>query len=225
MSWLFPSGGQSIGASASASVLPKNIQGWFPSAEPWTLTNLDFLLTWSLIKMSIFLYMKYSENSHTYSVGRNMEKLQKIIFIPSSSFGDLDTLQIMSPETALLHPGDFWLKCLALKININPMLQCWGDKGMMASELEHQSVLQLSKCHMKVKVEFWRVQLIMCYYFIIFNRRVLLIFLPRTRVDFERMINRLPCQQWKGWCCPWQGVITQTGLWEGRQSPHLHVSI
>ena len=28
MSWLFPSGGQSIGASAS--VLPMNIQGWFP---------------------------------------------------------------------------------------------------------------------------------------------------------------------------------------------------
>ena len=30
MSWLFASGGQSIGASASASVPPKNIQGLFP---------------------------------------------------------------------------------------------------------------------------------------------------------------------------------------------------
>ena len=30
MSWLFPSGGQSIGALASASALPVNIQGWFP---------------------------------------------------------------------------------------------------------------------------------------------------------------------------------------------------
>ena len=30
MSPLFPSGSQSIGASASASVLPVNIQGWFP---------------------------------------------------------------------------------------------------------------------------------------------------------------------------------------------------
>ena len=29
MSWLFASGGQSIGASASVSVLPMNIQGWF----------------------------------------------------------------------------------------------------------------------------------------------------------------------------------------------------
>ena len=30
MSWLFPSGGQSIGVSASALVPPINIQGWFP---------------------------------------------------------------------------------------------------------------------------------------------------------------------------------------------------
>ena len=29
-SWFFASGGQSIGASALASVLPMNIQGWFP---------------------------------------------------------------------------------------------------------------------------------------------------------------------------------------------------
>ena len=30
VSWLFTSSGQSIGATASASVLPVNIQGWFP---------------------------------------------------------------------------------------------------------------------------------------------------------------------------------------------------
>ena len=30
MSWLFPPGGQSTGASASASVIPMNIKGWFP---------------------------------------------------------------------------------------------------------------------------------------------------------------------------------------------------
>ena len=33
-SWLFASGGQSIGAPASASVLPMNIQDWFPLG--WT---------------------------------------------------------------------------------------------------------------------------------------------------------------------------------------------
>ena len=30
MSWLFASGGQSVGTSASTSVLPMNIQDWFP---------------------------------------------------------------------------------------------------------------------------------------------------------------------------------------------------
>ena len=34
-SWLFPSGGQSIGASASASVPPMHIQGWFPLGLDW----------------------------------------------------------------------------------------------------------------------------------------------------------------------------------------------
>ena len=40
MSWLFTSCGQSIGASASASVLPKSNQGWFPLR----LTSLISLL-------------------------------------------------------------------------------------------------------------------------------------------------------------------------------------
>ena len=38
MSWFFTSGGQSIGASALASVLPKNIQDWFPlGLTGWSL--------------------------------------------------------------------------------------------------------------------------------------------------------------------------------------------
>ena len=41
MSQLFASGGQNIGASASTSVLPINIQGWFPLG----LTGLIFLQT------------------------------------------------------------------------------------------------------------------------------------------------------------------------------------
>ena len=41
MSQLFASGGQSIGASASASVLPMNIQDWFPLG----LTSWIFLLS------------------------------------------------------------------------------------------------------------------------------------------------------------------------------------
>ena len=46
MSQLFSSGGQSIGVSASASVLPMNIQGWFP----WGLTGLISLQSKGLSK-------------------------------------------------------------------------------------------------------------------------------------------------------------------------------
>ena len=46
VSWLFASGGQIIGASASASVLPMNIQGWFPLG----LTGLISLLSKGLSK-------------------------------------------------------------------------------------------------------------------------------------------------------------------------------
>ena len=47
MSQLFASGGQSIGASASASVLPMNIQGWFPLR----LTGLISLLSKGLTRV------------------------------------------------------------------------------------------------------------------------------------------------------------------------------
>ena len=47
MSQLFASGGQSIGASASAPVLPVNIQGWFPLG----LTALISLLSKGLSRV------------------------------------------------------------------------------------------------------------------------------------------------------------------------------
>ena len=47
MTWLFASSGQSIGASASASVLLMNIQGWFPLG----LTGLISLLSRGLSKI------------------------------------------------------------------------------------------------------------------------------------------------------------------------------
>ena len=47
MSQLFSSGGQSIGVSASASVLPVNIQGWFPLG----LTGLISLLSKGLSRV------------------------------------------------------------------------------------------------------------------------------------------------------------------------------
>ena len=46
MSWLFTSGGQSVGASSLASILPMNIQGWFHLG----LTGLISLLVQGALK-------------------------------------------------------------------------------------------------------------------------------------------------------------------------------
>ena len=47
MSWLFTTGGQNIGASASASVFSVNVQGWFP----FGLTGLISLLSKGLSRV------------------------------------------------------------------------------------------------------------------------------------------------------------------------------
>ena len=54
VSWLFASGGQSIGASALVSVLPMNIQGWFPlTLTGWISLQSKWL---SGVFFSIILY-------------------------------------------------------------------------------------------------------------------------------------------------------------------------
>ena len=63
VSWLFPSDGQSIGASASASILPMNIQGWFLLE----LTGLISLQSKGLSRPSIALQLE-SINSLVHSV-------------------------------------------------------------------------------------------------------------------------------------------------------------
>ena len=46
VSQLFTSGGQSTGASASPSVLPMNLQGWFPLVLFYCIFKNTYLFTW-----------------------------------------------------------------------------------------------------------------------------------------------------------------------------------
>ena len=70
MSWLFKSGGQSFGASASASVFPMNIQSWFPLG----LTGL------------ILLSKGYQRYKRDYITNANNERLFRVTKIPTVFF-------------------------------------------------------------------------------------------------------------------------------------------
>ena len=63
MSWLVTSGCQSIGASASASVLPMNIQGWLP----WGLTGLISLQSKGLSRVFSWEYQFFSAQPSLWS--------------------------------------------------------------------------------------------------------------------------------------------------------------
>ena len=79
VSWLFASGGQSIGASVSASVLPMNMQGWFPLG----LTGLISLQSKGLSRVfsnttvqrhqffSALSSLWFSSHIHTWLVDKN----------------------------------------------------------------------------------------------------------------------------------------------------------
>ena len=125
--WLFTSGGQSIGVSASASVLPMNIQGWFP----WGLTSLISLQSKGLSRVfsnsTVWKHKFFSaqpslwSNSHLYMitgktialtiwtfVGKvvsllfNMLSRFFITYLPRSKCPLISWLQ--SPSTVILEP-------------------------------------------------------------------------------------------------------------------------
>ena len=76
MSQVFPSGGQNTGASASASVLPMNIQGWFP-------LGLAGLISLQYKGLSTVF-----SNTNTYK--RNLEKWYWRIYLQGNN-GERDT--------------------------------------------------------------------------------------------------------------------------------------
>ena len=80
VSWLFESGGQSIGALASASVLPMNIQCWFLLG----LTGLISLLSKGLSQESSALglfYFPALTSVHDYRKNHSFDYTNKVMFV------------------------------------------------------------------------------------------------------------------------------------------------
>ena len=74
MSQLFASGGQSIGASAPATVFPMNMQGWFPlglnslllAVQATLRSLLQYHSSKALIQCSVFFMVQLSHQYTTY---------------------------------------------------------------------------------------------------------------------------------------------------------------
>ena len=137
MSQFFASGGQSVGVSALASVLPMNIQGWFPLE--WTglislqSKGLSRVFSNNSSKASILLCSAFFivQLSHPYmTTGKtialtrqtfvnkvmsllfNMESRLIITFLPRSKRLLISWLQ--SPSAVILEPKK--IKCLTVSI-------------------------------------------------------------------------------------------------------------
>ena len=127
MNWLFESGGQSIGASSSASVLPKNIQGWFPLeftglislpskglSRVFSSTTMKASTLWCSAFFMVQLSHPYLTTGKTIAlttctfVSKVMSVLFNtlfrfvIVFLPRSKHLSISRLQ--SPSTLILEP-------------------------------------------------------------------------------------------------------------------------
>ena len=92
MSWLFTAGGQSIGASASASVIPMNIQRWFPlGLTDLTLKSLlqHHSLKASILQHSAFFIVQFS---HLYMTAGETIDLTIQMFVGKVMFLLFSTL-------------------------------------------------------------------------------------------------------------------------------------
>ena len=99
VSWLFASGGQTTGASASASILPMKIQGLFPSG----LTGLISLLSKGLSRVfssttiesirlvDINLFFKFGKEDLLY-IWERLKNLHIIAYLPSCKNIHLKTM-------------------------------------------------------------------------------------------------------------------------------------
>ena len=117
MSWLFSSGGQSIGASASASVLPMNIQGWFPLG--WMgYTSLQFkglsrVFSSTTVQKHQFFSAHTSLSSNSHICAWLLEKPWLSDYCKNDHWLTMDKRELSFPSNPRcclnpMHPPNFW---------------------------------------------------------------------------------------------------------------------
>ena len=86
MNQLFASGGQSIGVSTSASVLPMNIQDWFPlgltSLISWLSKGLSRVFSSTTVQKHLFFGTQFSLKSNSHMPTWPLEKPKLLLDRP-----------------------------------------------------------------------------------------------------------------------------------------------
>ena len=131
VSWFFASGGQSIGASASASVLPVNIQGWFP----FRLTVSIFLFANVFILWDCTVHWG---RGYVWFPGPHCILVLSLVPFPRWALGKYSRNKYTFVHFFLYHPSDLvtpdhsplkvWLKWslpLVEKLAAGTCLWCW----------------------------------------------------------------------------------------------------
>ena len=98
---LFASGGQNTGASASASVLPMNIQGWFPLG----LSGLISLLSKGFIKLPQFSLGFCLRNKSSHRPQRSRLPCPPASPVPGDGLKDFANGPGDSPPVSSSYPG------------------------------------------------------------------------------------------------------------------------
>ena len=123
MSQFFASGGQSIGVSASASVLPVNIQDLFPLGWTGCISFLSFTISWSLLKLtSIELVMP----------SNHLILCRPLLLLPSS----FPSMRVFSNESVLRIR---WPKYWSFSFNISPSNE---HPGLISFRMDWLDLLQ-----------------------------------------------------------------------------------
>ena len=129
MSQLFTSGGQSTGVSVSVSILPMNIQNWFPLG--WNLLvvhgTLKSLLQYHSSKESILLCSPFFivQISHPYMTTAKTIALTRQTFV-----GKVMSLlfNVLSSLVIIFHPRS---KCLLIHGCIHHLQWFWSPKKIV----------------------------------------------------------------------------------------------
>ena len=175
MSWLFGSGGQSIGGSASASVLPMKIQSWCPLGFTGLISLQSKGLSRVFSSTTFGKHQLFSTQPFQKSLGVGNGEIPTPVFLPSEFHGERSLVcyslrgckELDMTEYACTHTHVFVLQVLLLEFLVE------GAEYTYFKNLSNCSNSSLPHCVFFVCrtccsafLKFTESQVFGCYYFI-----------------------------------------------------------